>query len=322
MEKKEHQKHKASHLKTEPVKKSSEKSSGLKDKITNIYDRHYRKMMIIPNILLVLSLGILFFNLFTTGQFIEKGVSLSGGVSMTILSPTIDNVEVQELLKEEYSKADVESRTITGGGQQKGIIVEVAGITSEELQSTIVSQYGLSKEDYTIEVTGSSLGKSFYKQLIIAILIAFVLMGTVVYIYYRSIVPSLAIILAAFSNMITTLAIISLMGVKITPAGIAGFLMLLGFSVDTDILLTTRALKHKGGTVDERMFSALKTGLTMSAAAIASISISLIFTHSETIKQIMTILLIGLIFDLVYTWIQNAGIIKMYLEKRGEAKNE
>jgi preprotein translocase subunit SecF len=42
----------------------------------------------------------------------------------------------------------------------------------------------------------------------------------------------------------------------------------------------------------------------------------LVFTQSEVLKQIMTILLIGLVVDLINTWIQNAGILRWYVEKK------
>ena len=322
MEKKEHLRHKASHTKIEDSPKKSEKNQGLKQKITNIYTKKYKKLMIIPNVVLIISFAILFFNFFTTGEFIQKGVSLSGGVSITISSPTLKATDVQSYLKSTYPKSDVEARTLSGAGEQKGIIIEASGIDSETLQKEINTKFGLTNRDYTVEVTGSSLGQSFYKQLIIAVIIAFLLMGIVVYVYYRVLVPSLAIILAAFSSMITTLAIISILDMKITGASIAAFLMLIGYSIDTDILLTTRVLRRKEGTVDERVFSAIRTGLTMSAAALASVLVTLIFTHSEVLKQIMLVLLIGLICDLIYTWIQNVGLLKLYLEKKGELKNE
>lgn len=304
------------------TKKDNSKQSSFSKKIEHIYTRKYKQLMIIPNIVLFLSIAVLFFNLFTTGEFIHKGVAIQGGVAITIINPDLQNNEVKDFLKQTFPKADIETRTLSGSGSQIGLIIEVSGATSEELQNALISQYKLTKDEYTVEVTGSTLGKSFYRQLIIAIIIAFILMGIVVYVYYRVLVPSFAIILSAFSGMITTLAIVSLFGMNLTPASIAAFLMLIGFSVDTDILLTTRVLKGKEGSVDDKIFSAIKTGLTMSAAAVASVTVTLIFTHSEVIKQIMTILLIGLIFDLIYTWIQNVGILKIYLEKKGELKYE
>ncbi len=38
----------------------------------------------------------------------------------------------------------------------------------------------------------------------------------------------------------------------------------------------------------------------------------------ETIIQIMTILLVGLIVDMINTWLQNVGILRWHLEKKGE----
>ncbi|MCK5789095.1 MAG: hypothetical protein KAH32_08850, partial [Chlamydiia bacterium] len=135
-------------------------------------------------------------------------------------------------------------------------------------------------------------------------------------IYLMNSIPSIAVIGAALSDIIVTLAVVNIMGMKLSTAGIAAFLMLIGYSVDTDILLTTRLVKRKVGTVLERLLGAMKTGLTMSATTIAVVSLALIFSQSDTIRQIMTILLIGLIVDLINTWIQNVGILRIYLAKK------
>ena len=124
--------------------------------------------------------------------------------------------------------------------------------------------------------------------------------------------------LAAASDIIVTLAIFNLTGMKLGTAGIAAFLMLIGYSVDTDMLLSARVLKRREGTVMERVLGAMKTGLTMSATTLAAISVALFFVQSEVIKQIMVILLIGLIVDLLMTWIQNVGILRWYLEKKAK----
>jgi preprotein translocase subunit SecF len=141
-------------------------------------------------------------------------------------------------------------------------------------------------------------------------------MGIVVFLYFRTFVPSIAVILAAFSDLIVTLAVINLMGIKLSTAGIAAFLMIIGYSVDTDILLTTRLVKRTHGTVMSRLMESMKTGMTMSATTIVVVTLALIFTQSETIRQIMTILLVGLMIDVINTWIQNAGIIRIYLERK------
>ena len=141
-------------------------------------------------------------------------------------------------------------------------------------------------------------------------------MGIVVFIYFKTFAPSMAVILAALSDIVVTLGVFNLTGIKLSTAGIAAFLMLIGYSVDTDILLSTRVLKRKEGSVMDRVYSAMKTGLTMSATTLSAVLIALIFVQSEIVKQIMIILFIGLLVDLIMTWIQNVGILRLYLEKK------
>ena len=145
-------------------------------------------------------------------------------------------------------------------------------------------------------------------------------MSIVVFFYFRLPIPSLAVILAGFSDLIGTLAIMNLTGIKLSTAGVAALLMLIGYSVDSDILLSARVLKRKEGTVLDRVYSSVKTGLTMQATAIIALAVMWIVTPAELLKQIAALLIIGLTLDIFNTWIQNVGILRFYLEKK-EAKS-
>ena len=102
---------------------SHKKSSGFKEKVIEIYTKKYKKLMIIPNVLLFLSFAVLFFNLFTTGQFIDKGVSIKGGVSITIITKTLQSGDVESFLTQTFPKADIETKTLSGSGEQVGLII-------------------------------------------------------------------------------------------------------------------------------------------------------------------------------------------------------
>ena len=114
-----------------------------------------------------------------------------------------------------------------------------------------------------------------------------------------------------------TLALVNIIGIKLSTAGIVAFLMLIGYSVDTDILLTTRLLRRKE-SVNKALFGAFKTGTTMTITSIIAITTALIAIYSfeSVLNQIFTILLIGLGFDLFNTWITNASIIKWYVRNK------
>ncbi len=282
--------------------------------IKKIYERHYKKLLVIPIALLVLALVQITAQGISTGDFINKGVSLKGGLSITI-EKSADISALQGNLDSRFPGADIHVRALSEAGMQVGTIVEATGVESDKLIRDLESEMGLEKEEYNIEIMGSSLGESFFQETVKAMIIAFIFMGIVVFFYFRSFVPSLAVILAAFSDIVVTMSIVNLTGMRLSTAGIAAFLMLIGYSVDTDILLTTRMLKRRQGTVMERVYGAMKTGLTMNITTMTAIVVALILAQSDVIKQIMIILLIGLVVDMINTWIQNVGILRMYLKK-------
>jgi preprotein translocase subunit SecF len=283
-----------------------------------LYEDHYKKLMIIPILLFVFAIVQIGYQISTTGDFVNKGVSLKGGLTVTIPSEKTSLESIQSLLTNEFPNADLSARLLSGAVEN--IVVEAAGVEAEQMIDAL-AKANLQREEYTIEQTGPALGSSFFRAAISATLIAFVLMSVVVFLFFKTFVPSTAVIVCAMCDILETLAIFNLTGAKLTTAGVAAFLMLIGYSVDTDMLLTTRVLKRREGTVMSRIYSAIGTGLTMTMTTIAAVVVALIFINSEVIRQIMTIILIGLLLDIVNTWIQNVGIVRMYIEhkeKRGQ----
>ena len=177
-------------------------------------------------------------------------------------------------------------------------------------------------DNYVVNIIGSSFGASFLREAFIIFIISFLCMAIVVFIYFRKFAPSIAVILAAFSDIVGTLAVANLLGVKLSSGGIAAFIMLIGYSVDTDILLSTRVLMRKEGTVMDRILSSIETGMMMTLTALVAVIIALIFSQSEALSQIMLIVMIGLLFDIVNTWIQNVGILRLYLERKQRRKTD
>ncbi len=298
---------------------NQEKSGETESKKGNWHDRYYKILFIVPALLLVFSLIYLFTFYQKTGDILNRDISLKGGTSITVFSQTNIN-ELKSFLEGRFEDYNVREISDLRTRKQEAFIVEVAAETLE-VKKALEGYLGfnLTTENSSIEFTGSSLSQNFYKQLRTAIIIAFLLMSIVVFLIFRTFVPSLAVILSAFSDIVMTLALVNLLGMKISAAGIVAFLMLIGYSVDSDILLTTKILKRREGSLNERIFSAFKTGLTMTLTSLAAIIISLliVISLSSTLTQIFTILTIGLSFDLINTWLANLGILKFYAEKRG-----
>jgi len=330
------------------------------------YDKNYKKLLIIPAALLALSILYLAVFFIQTGDVINKDVSLTGGTTITIqtdiLSQDLENTISQTI-------TDFEIQTISDNARNQIQLVITVGEENTETLKTILEEflgYELTSENSSIETTSASLSADFYKQLIIAVLLAFFWMAAVVFlifskgkkakfwtivlnialgffmgnfflkinpivsgiifiafatylirIYIKNSVPAFAVMLSAFADIVMTLAIVDIIGMKLSTAGIVAFLMLIGYSVDTDILLTTRLLKkHEGANA--ALFGAFKTGTTMTLTSLIAITAALIvvFPFGSVLNQIFIILLIGLGLDLFNTWITNASIIKWYVETK------
>lgn len=285
----------------------------------NWHDQSYKLLLLIPAILLIFSfiyLGIFYSQ---NNAFIKKDISLQGGTSITVYEK-IEIPELENYLQDKLDDLSIREISDLITREQKAVTIE----TTTEAQETkqILEDYLeyelISGENSDIISTGSSFGQSFYRQLLIGILIAFLFMAIVVFILFRTGIPSGAVILSAFADIIMTLVTVNLLGIKMSGAGIIALIMLIGYSVDTDILLTTRILKRHEGNLNERIYSAFKTGITMTLTSLFAMAIALfvVKSFSQTLTQIFTILVIGLGFDLLNTWITNVSILKWYVERK------
>lgn len=297
-----------------------EKKEKFGTKVARFHDKYYKLLLLIPAIILLFSIAymVVFYN--NTGDFINRDISLTGGTSVTIHEKrNIEDVEKDLSGKLESLSIREISDLITR--EQKAIIIETtsdAETTREVLEDYI--GYTLTEENSSFEFTGSSLSKSFFRQLLIAILLAFVFMALVVFIIFRTFVPSAAIIISAFADIFMTLTLFNILGLEMSSAGIIAFLMLIGYSVDTDILLTNRVLKRHEDPLNRRIFSAFKTGITMTLTSLMAIIFALliVMSFSAVLTKIFTILVIGLSFDILNTWITNVSILKWYVKSKHE----
>jgi preprotein translocase subunit SecF len=283
------------------------------------YDKSYKWMFFIPFVILLVSLIYLGIFYAKTGDIIYKDVSLSGGTSITI-NGEVEQSQIEAPLKEKFPDVSFTSLEDITTRRQIALIVE-SSASPEELTSELekILGYNLDKENSSTEFTGASLGNDFYTQLIRALIISFFLMTIVIFILFRTFIPSTAVIFAIFADIVMPLALIDALGIKVSAAGIAAFLMLIGYSVDTDILLTSRALKSKEGSLNSRIFRAFKTGSLMTFTALAAVlpAFFIVTGLPDSFRQIFLILALGLFGDLINTWLTNASIIKWYCMRKG-----
>ena len=176
---------------------------------------------------------------------------------------------------------------------------------------------------YSYNEEAPQVGQFFLGQLRTIIIIAFVLVGLTVFIIFRSFIPSLAVIFGAANDIIIALGAMGAFGIPLGVASIGGLLMLLGYSIDTDVLSAVRILKRTEDTPSARAMSTFKTGATMTIAAVISFLTLFIVAYIvfiPTYIEIAGVALFGLLADIATTWLGNAVFILWYKQRKDRGR--
>jgi len=221
---------------------------------------------------------------------------------------------------------------ITSNDDSTNIIIERRQMSEEEMKKILSDhRYSINfdpdKGTYLFEPANakvggvsSVLGARLKDEMIWAFVIAVFLITVVIFIAYRIPVPTVAILAAAFVDIIFAAGCMSIFGIELNLPTLLALVMLLGYSVDTDVLLTTRILNRKT-TVNEAIDQTMKTGLTMTFTAIGAVLTMLIVSNLitpkiEVLSQLSMVVMCGLFMDIFSTWLMNTGILKWYVERK------
>ncbi len=276
---------------------------------------NHKILIAIPIILALLSLVLIGVN------GLEQGVDLKGGSQAELqLLGSVTPTELEQTLD---AKLNTNNIKVTNNGNNKVTVELENNVNSSTFTSAINGKANV----ISYNEIGPVLSEEAMGQIYVAMIFAFLFMAVTVFIVFREPVPSVAIILAALCDILIALGGMSLFKIPLSIASVGALLMLIGYSVDTDILLTTRLLKRREGTVESRAKNAMYTGLTMSFAAIAAMGIlyivtKLIMPEATTLSNISAVLVIGLIGDILSTWLMNLGILKTYIDWRQSKKQD
>jgi preprotein translocase subunit SecF len=176
------------------------------------------------------------------------------------------------------------------------------------------------KEDQNVRTqtreVSATLGDDFVKSSVTVGLFAFIFLVLVILFFFKEIVPSGLIIFSAIFDVLAGLAGMALLGLSLSLTTIPALLMLVGYCVDTNILLSTRLLKQRKGDVFSAANNSMSTGLTMTFTTLATVVVMMVisyFTQMYVILEIATILFFGLIGDLFSTWCFNGPVLIRYI---------
>ena len=276
----------------------------------NIEKYSPKQLVIIPLVLLAISVVLLALTMASTGMPVTPGIDFSGGTAVTIV--TTDTKEQLQSTFAGYPLVDISE------GVNNGYFLKFGAMDDTDFRSLSAVIYQ-KFPDAKVDQIGETFGKTLQSQAVLALVFSFIGMAIVIFLAFRTFVPAVAVVLSAFADMVMTAATMNIVGIPLSLGTLAALLMLIGYSVDSDILLTNRVLKRQG-RLNEKLTGAFRTGIIMTSTTLAAASAMFVIAWLGSVlilMEISAVLLIGLVFDVMNTWMTNVGILKWYVLKGG-----
>ena len=185
------------------------------------------------------------------------------------------------------------------------------------IQNTILQVTGSKPSSF--DEIGSSLSNYFFTNSQTALIVSLIISGLVILIIVRGLVASIAVISGALFDLVITAGLMVVFNIDLSLGAVAALLMLIGLSLDTDIMLSINVLKRKEGTPQDRAFQSMKIGFLMNFTTLAAFGVLALvgwYYQIPTYSQIGSIVLLGSIVDFIATWCFDAGLILWFAERK------
>jgi len=241
-----------------------------------------------------------------TGAPVDPGIAFTGGTEMRVVA---DDDATREDLRTAFESQPASIRSVPS--DDSFIVTFDGDVPARELESQ--AQAG-GFEVLSVASTSASFGQSAQIQAIGGVLVAFAGMSVLVFGMFRTFVPSIAVVISAFSDIVVPVALMNLLGIELTLGSVAALLMLIGYSVDSDILLNNHIIRRSGGFY-ESAYRAMETGITMTLTSLSAMIVMTLVASAFGIgllSSIGLILVFGLATDLMNTYLLNMSLLRWW----------
>ena len=293
------------------------------------YDRYSnRQLAAIPLVVLIAAIAIIAVTYVSTGTPVALGTDFAGGTEFRVVVDAGDQ-QAQSLIATAFDRDPESIRQVGDGGEyvvtfgpevgnsEATRMEELLSCASTEDISCASEAQGSAAQQVTYResfTVSAAFGSTLQTQALIGLVVAFAGMAALVFVMFRTFVPSVAVVVSAFSDIVVPVALMNVFGIELSLGSVAALLMLIGYSVDSDILLNNHILR-RSGEFYESTYAAMQTGVTMtvtSLAAMAVLAVSATFFGIGLLSSIGIILVFGLATDLLNTYLLNLSLLRWY----------
>ena len=263
-----------------------------------------RQLAAVPLAVLALAILILVGWWAMTGAPVSLGIDFTGGTELRVQTG-MSQPEVRAAFGESVTSV----QGVVGSDDTYVVRFQSSDVQSIRQQAQAADMNILSSAS-----TAPSFGAGAQRTALVGLLAAFAGMSLLVFGLFRTFVPSLAVVVSAFSDIVIPLAVMNLVGIKLSLGTVAALLMLIGYSVDSDILLNNHVLR-RSGSFYESVYRAMETGVTMTLTSLSAMAVMAIVAtifNIDLMADIGVVLVIGLATDLMNTYMLNLSLLRWY----------
>lgn len=241
-----------------------------------------------------------------TGAPVDPGIAFTGGTEMRL---AVDSGDARQEIQAAFDATPSSIQSVPSDDTYIVTFGKDVDANALEKQARAAGFEVLS-----VDATSASFGATAQTQALLGILVAFGGMSVLVFAMFRTFVPSIAVVISAFSDIVIPVALMNLLGIELTLGTVAALLMIIGYSVDSDILLNNHVLR-RSGEFYESAYRAMETGVTMTLTSLAAMAVMTLVASLFGIgllSSIGLILVFGLATDLMNTYMLNMSLLRWW----------
>ncbi|UIO99600.1 protein translocase subunit SecF [Halobaculum sp. CBA1158] len=269
-----------------------------------------RQLAAIPLAVLAAALLVIGGSYAVTGAPVDPGLDFTGGTELRIAVDAPNDAQAREDIRSAFT-ATPDSVQRVGAGDVYVVTFQSSEASTDELEAQ-ADDAGF--DIRSIDSVSANFGADTQQLALLGVGVAFAGMAALVFALFRTFVPSVAVVVSAFSDIVIPVALMNLLGIELSLGTVAALLMLIGYSVDSDILLNNSVLRRSGDFY-ESTYRAMRTGVTMTLTSLAAMAVMAIVASIFSIgllASIGTILVFGLAADLMNTYLLNVSLLRWY----------
>jgi preprotein translocase subunit SecF len=270
-----------------------------------------RQLAAVPLAVLAVAVLIIAGTFAVTGAPVGLGIDFTGGTEFRLAVDAGSDAAARDVITSTFSAAPESIRSVPTDGTYV-VTFQTDAVSMSQLETQASNAAAI--EIRSIDNVSASFGSDSQLLALGGVAVAFAGMSVLVFLMFRTFVPSVAVVISAFSDIVIPVALMNVLGIELTLGTVAALLMIIGYSVDSDILLNNHILRRSGDFY-ESTYRAMRTGVTMTLTSLSAMAVmALVATlfGIQLLSAIGLILVFGLATDLMNTYMLNLSLLRWY----------